>query len=67
MATSAVFIIASLAAREARNVVCVDIAGAYLYAEMPEQGLLMTLDRTMSAILVKIQPEYKISFAMMVP
>jgi len=34
---------------------------------MPEQGLLMTLDRTMSAILVKIQPEYKISFAMMVP
>ena len=29
MATSAVFIIASLAAREARNVVCIDITGAY--------------------------------------
>ena len=59
VATSAVFILASLAAREARNVVCVDIAGAYLNAEMSEQEVLMRLDRTMSAILVKIKPEYK--------
>jgi len=59
VATSAAFIIASLAAREARSVVCVDIAGAYLNAEMSGQEVLMRLDRTMSAILVKIKPEYK--------
>ena len=59
VATSAVFIIASLAARQARNAVCVDIAGAYLNAEMSEQEVMMRLDRTMSAILVKIKPEYK--------
>ena len=59
VATSAAFMIASLAARESRNVVCVDIAGAYLNAEMSGQEVLMRLDRTMSAILVKIKPEYE--------
>ena len=59
VATSAAFMIASIAALERRHVVTVDIAGAYLNADMTGQEVLMKLDRTMSAILVKIRPDYK--------
>ena len=38
---------------------CIDIAGAYLNAEMSDQEVLMRLDRTMAVILIKIKPEYK--------
>ena len=59
VATSAAFMVASLAALERRHVVTVDIAGAYLNADMTGQEVLMKLDQTMSAILVKIRPDYK--------
>jgi len=39
--------------------VTVDIAGAYLNADMTGQEVLMKLDQTMSTILVKIRPDYK--------
>lgn len=58
VATSSAFMIAALAAREGRHVVTVDIAGAYLNAEMSGQEVLMRLDRTMAAILTKIRPDY---------
>jgi hypothetical protein len=56
VATSAAFMVASLAALERRHVVTVDIAGAYLNADMTGQEVLMKLDQTMSA---KIRPDYK--------
>jgi hypothetical protein len=59
VATSAAFMIAALAAHEGRTVVTVDIAGAYLNASMTGQMVLMRLDALMSAILIKIKPEYK--------
>jgi len=59
VATSSVFMIASLAALEQRRVVTVDIAAAYLNADMTGEEVLMKLDETMAAILVKIKPEYK--------
>jgi hypothetical protein len=40
-----------------RSVVCIDIAGAYLNADMSDQEVLMRLDRTMDAILIKIKPD----------
>ena len=58
VATSAAFMVAALAARERRHVVTVDIAGAYLNADMSGPEVLMRLDRTMAAILTKIKPEY---------
>lgn len=39
--------------------VTVDIAAAYLNADMTGEEVLMKLDETMAAILVKIKPEYK--------
>jgi hypothetical protein len=59
VATSSVFMIASLAALEQRRVVTVDIAAAYLNADMTGEEVLMKLDETMAAILVKIKPEYR--------
>ena len=59
VATSSAFMIASLAALEKRHVVTVDIAGAYLNADMTGDEVLMKLDSTMTAILIKIRPEYK--------
>ena len=59
VATSAVFIMAAIAAQERRHVVTVDIAGAYLNADMGDQEVLMNLDKTLAEILVKLKPEYK--------
>ena len=56
VATSSAFMIASLAALEKRHVVTVDIAGAYLNADMTGDEVLMKLDSTMTAILIKIRP-----------
>lgn len=58
VSTSAVFMIAAIAAKEQRSVVTVDIAGAYLNADMGEEEVLMSLDKTLAMLLVKIKPEY---------
>jgi hypothetical protein len=60
-ATSNVFAMAALAARENRVVAAVDIGGVYLNASMVESGVIvhMRLDRVMTEILVKIDPEFK--------
>ena len=60
-ATANVFAMAALVARENRVVATVDIGGAYLNASMVESGVIvhMRLDRVMTEILVKIDPEFK--------
>jgi Reverse transcriptase (RNA-dependent DNA polymerase) len=60
VSTSSVFTILSIAAHEGWKASVVDIGGAFLNAEM-KTGLLvhMRLDRTMSDLLVRLQPSYK--------
>ena len=56
----AVFMVAAIAAKERRHVATMDIAGAYLNAPMSTgKKVLMSLDKIMTAILLKIKPEYK--------
>jgi hypothetical protein len=59
VATTAVFMIAAIAAKEQRSVVTVDITGAYLNADMGEEEVLMKLDKIMATLLVQIKPEYE--------
>jgi len=60
VSTSAVFMVAAIAAAERRTVVTVDIAGAYLNAKMPDDSnVLMRLDPTISDILCTIHPSYR--------
>lgn len=59
VATSAVFLVAAIAAQERRHVATIDIAGAYLNADIGEQEVLMNLDKTLAEILVKLKPEYR--------
>ena len=58
--TSSIFLVASIAAKEGRKVAKVDIGGAYLRAELPEDTeILMRLDPLLSAILAQIAPKYQ--------
>jgi hypothetical protein len=60
VSTSSVFTILSIAAHEGRKASVVDIGGAFLNAEMKTGVLVhMRLDRTMSDLLVRLQPSYK--------
>ena len=57
--TSSAFMIAAIAAAEERTVATMDITGAYLHAKMSgDVEVLMRLDKTMSAILCKVDPTY---------
>ena len=56
---SSIFTIASIAARDRRHIRTVDIAGAYLNADISDKGILMELDETVSAILLSLDPSYK--------
>ena len=60
MATENVFASTAIAAKEGRTVVIVDIGGAFLNADLRQTGVIvhMTLDPTMTAIILHIVPEY---------
>jgi hypothetical protein len=58
VATQAVFIVAGIAADEQRTVVTMDIGGAYLNGILKEE-VLMGLNKTVSELLIKCQPQYK--------
>ena len=59
VSTSAVFTLLSIAAHEKRAVAVVDISGAYLNADMAlATPVHMRLDRTMSDIIIDIDPTY---------
>jgi hypothetical protein len=55
--TSAVFLVAGIAAAERRHVVTMDIGGAYLNAHMKEE-VLMSLNKTVAELLCDCRPEY---------
>ena len=59
-ATTYVLTVAAIAAAEGREVVVIDIGGAFLNADMSPTGVLvhMRLDRIMSAMLIQIDPTY---------
>ena len=57
-ALSSIFTIAAIAARDRRHVRTVDIAGAYLNADISDKHILMELDETVSAILIALDPSY---------
>jgi hypothetical protein len=61
VSTSAVFIIAGIAAMERRAVATVDFPGAFLYSEMPEDGppIFMRLNKFETMVLVHIDETYK--------
>jgi hypothetical protein len=56
---TSVFILATIAAHECRKVVTVDIAGAYLNADLVTHEVLMKIDPVLSAILCSLCPKYK--------
>lgn len=59
VSTSAVFTLLSIAAHEERRVAVVDISGAYLNADMVrETPVHMRLDRTMTDLIIDIDPTY---------
>ena len=59
VSTSAVFTLLAIAAHERRRVAVVDISGAYLNADMPSGvPVHMRLDRTMTDIIIDIDPSY---------
>ena len=53
------FMVAAIAAKEDRQVFTMDIASAYLNAELTKKKVHMSLDKTMADILLKVKPEYK--------
>jgi len=57
VATSAVFMVAAIAAHENRKAVTLDIGGAYLNASMGEHEVHMRLEPLMASILARIVPE----------
>jgi hypothetical protein len=59
-ATSSVFTVAAIAASEGRLVATMDIGGAFLNAKMDPSGVLvhMRLDKLMTSLLTKLEPEY---------
>ena len=60
-ATSSVLAVAAIAANEFRQVITVDIGGAFLNAHMPATGVKvhMRLDKVMTQLLLKIDPSYE--------
>ena len=59
VSTSAVLTVLSIAALEERNVSVVDITGAYLNADIGREVTVhMRLDKTISHMMRKIQPDY---------
>ena len=58
--TTAVFIMAALAAKENRYVMTCDIGGAFLHANIPDDiKVHVELDKIMAAMLCQIRPEYR--------
>ena len=59
-ATTSVLTVAAIAAAEGREVVVIDIGGAFLNADMDPTGIVvhMRLDKVMTAMLVQIDPSY---------
>jgi Reverse transcriptase (RNA-dependent DNA polymerase) len=59
VSTSAVFILAAVAAHERRHVTALDIGGAFLDADMGKDAqVYMRLDKTMSESLVTLDPSF---------
>jgi histone deacetylase 1/2 len=58
VAATFIFLIASIAAKESRTVVTIDIGGAYLNADISQYNILMSLDPIMSALMIKLDPSY---------
>ena len=60
-ATQAVFMVAAIAAIEGRKVAAVDVPGAFLKAQIPEEAapILMKLDKFLTSVLVKLDPSYQ--------
>ena len=58
---SSILMVAAIAGMERRNVVTLDVTGAYLNADMPEDAepVDMLLDPLLSQILCKHKPEYR--------
>jgi hypothetical protein len=54
-----VFMVAAIAAKESRKVRIIDIAGAYLNADISQHQVYMELDSTMVSLLIDIDPLYK--------
>jgi hypothetical protein len=59
VATTAVYMIAAIAARENRKVATFDIGGAFLNAEMGHHNVYMMLDPLIASILKKIDAKYE--------
>jgi hypothetical protein len=60
-AKTSVLTVAAIAAAEGREVVVIDIGGAFLNADMDPTGIVvhnMRLDKVMTAMLVRIDPSY---------
>ena len=57
VSTSSIFLIAAIAAKEARHVACMGFSGAHLNASMKKR-VLMSLDPTLSSTLCAISPTY---------
>ena len=58
IATKSVMMIAAIAAEERREVVTMDIGGAYLHAEM-KKDVYMRLPKELSDVVVKLDDSYK--------
>ena len=58
IATTSVMLIAAIAAEEKREVVTMDIGGAYLHADM-KKDVYMRLPKELSDVLVKLDDSYK--------
>jgi Reverse transcriptase (RNA-dependent DNA polymerase) len=61
VATSSVLGIAAIAATERREVIAIDIGGAFLNADMAPTGVKvhMRLNRVMTSMLIKLDPSYQ--------
>jgi len=60
VSTSAVFMVAAIAAMEKRAVATCDFPGAYLNCEIPKDGpqVYMKLDKFLTTVLIKLDPSY---------
>ena len=60
VATPSVMTIATIAAKEGRHAIVVDIGGAFLNASLADTGVIvhMRLDKTMTAVLLHIMQHY---------
>ena len=61
VATTSVFIVAAIAAKENRAVAAIDFPGAFLNSVMPEKGdhvVLMRLNKFLTYVLIQIDPTF---------